>query len=114
MTLDVADCSADWRAVWRGRPIPDEVLQVAQEAGELIADTEGAAAAADYLGKAANNLVEAGSTQSAWKLARQGMAYIGKRRDLTWLRLASYDLMRREQEDPDYPGIPWIHRSAGR
>jgi hypothetical protein len=34
------------------------------------------------------------------------MAYIGERRDLTWLRLASYDVMRREQEDADYPGIP--------
>jgi hypothetical protein len=40
------------------------------------------------------------------ELARQGMAYIGDRRDVTWLRLASNDLQRREQEDPAYPGLP--------
>ena len=84
----------------------DEAVQAAHEAGELIAATEGAAAAADYLGEATINLDEAGSLQSAFTVARQGMAYIGARRDLTWLRLASYDVMRREQEDAEYPGIP--------
>jgi tetratricopeptide (TPR) repeat protein len=34
------------------------------------------------------------------------MRYIGERRDRTWLRLASYDVMRRQQEDADYPGLP--------
>ncbi len=72
----------------------------------MIAATEGAAAAADYLGEATINLAEAGSLQSALRVARQGMAYIGARRDVTWLRLVSYDVMRREQEDAEHPGIP--------
>ncbi len=84
----------------------DEAVQVAHEAGELIAATEGAAAAADYLGEATINLGGAGSLQWAFNVARAGMAYIGARRDLTWLRLASYDVMRREQADAEYPGIP--------
>jgi tetratricopeptide (TPR) repeat protein len=72
----------------------------------LIAATEGAAAAADYLGEATINFVEAGSLKSAFQVARQGMGHTGERRDLTWLRLASCDVMRREQEDAEYPGIP--------
>jgi tetratricopeptide (TPR) repeat protein len=84
----------------------DEAVLAAHEAGELIAATEGAAAAADYLGEAASNLLQAGSLQSAFPVAREGMAYIGARRDVTWLRLADIDVVRREQEDPEYPGIP--------
>jgi tetratricopeptide (TPR) repeat protein len=84
----------------------DEAARMAREVGELIASTEGTAAAADYLGEATINLADAGSLHSAFKVAREGMRYIGERRDLTWLRLASYDVLRREEEDAEYPGIP--------
>jgi tetratricopeptide (TPR) repeat protein len=84
----------------------DEAVRIAHEAGELIASAEDTAAAADYLGEATINLADAGSLQSAFEVARQGMTYIGERRDRTWLRLASHDVMRREEEDAEYPGIP--------
>ena len=42
----------------------------------------------------------------AWRLAEQGMRYIGRRRDLTWFRLCGFDLARREAAAPDAPGIP--------
>ena len=84
----------------------DESVQVADEAGRLLAEAEGPEAAADYLGEATSVLGPAGSLASAMQLARRGMQYIDGRRDLTWLRLASHDLQRREQEDPAYPGLP--------
>src|SRR5262249_41665798 len=67
-------------------------VRIAGEAGGLLAEREGPDAAADYLGEAAAALGPAGSLSSAMELARQGMQYIGNRRDLTWLRLASNDL----------------------
>src|SRR5207302_1738105 len=43
---------------------------------------------------------------ATFALAAQGLRYAGARRDATWARLISADLLRREAEDPDNPGIP--------
>jgi class 3 adenylate cyclase len=83
----------------------DEALPAMREAGELIVAAEGEDAAADYLAEAATGLWGAGSQRGAWALASQGLGYIRDRRDLTWVRLMANDIMRREAEDPEYPGI---------
>lgn len=81
----------------------DEAIRTMREAGDLIAATEGRDAAADYLADAVMGLWAAGSQR--WPLASQGLAYIDNRRDTTWVRLAANDIIRREAEDPEYPGI---------
>ncbi len=84
----------------------EEALAAASEAGDLIAASEGHDAAADYLVEAARALSTAGFTAGAWALAAQGLRYVGDRRDATWVWLMAIDLVRRDAEDPDNPGIP--------
>lgn len=81
----------------------DDAIRTMSEAGDLIAATEGPDAAADYLADAVMGLWAAGSRR--WPLAAKGLAYIDHRRDITWVRLAANDIIRREAEDPEYPGI---------
>lgn len=83
----------------------DEALPAMREAGDLIARTEGEDAAADYLAEAAMGLWGAGRQREGWALASQGLGYIGDRRDITWVRLMANDIIRREAEDPEHPGI---------
>jgi tetratricopeptide (TPR) repeat protein len=85
----------------------EEAVQAAGEAGDTIARTEGADAAADYLAAAAmgmNGLTGAGYWRGAWALAAQGLRYAGERRDATWVALKSLDILRAQVEDPDFPG----------
>ena len=89
---------------WGGAPA--EAVDVASEAGELLARGEGHEAAADYLAEAAQALYGSSFDAGAWALAEQGLRHFGGRRDLTWARLAALDLERREAGDPDFPGIP--------
>ena len=84
----------------------DEALTAAGEAGDLIASAEGVGEAADYLAHAARTMHNAGFIRGAWALAAVGLGYAGERRDATWAWLMEYELMRREAEDPDDPGIP--------
>ena len=83
----------------------EEAVRVASEAGERIAASEGDDAAADYLADASEAVWGASFNPLAWRLAQQGLRYVGKRRDFTWFRLCGLDLTRREAEDPDAPGI---------
>jgi tetratricopeptide (TPR) repeat protein len=83
----------------------DEGAQVAAEAGDAIAQTEGKAAAAEYLSDAAYVCAMAGGVMRSWDLARQGLTYAGAR-DVAWARLVSIDYERRAAEDPEHPGIP--------
>lgn len=83
----------------------DEGVKVAREAGDLIATTESAEAAADYLESAAFAMHTAGLRGGSWELARAGLRYIGERRDITWAGLREIDLMREAAEDPENPGI---------
>jgi hypothetical protein len=83
----------------------EEALTTAQDAANRIAASAGESAAADYLVDAAAELDRAGSKQGAWALAAQGLRLIADRRDKTWVRLMSFDIVRREAEDPDYPGL---------
>jgi class 3 adenylate cyclase len=83
----------------------EDGLQVAREAGELIKETEGLEAAADYLEQAAREMHSAGRVRTAWELARDGLRYAGDRRDLTWASLSELDLVRADAEDPDNAGI---------
>jgi tetratricopeptide (TPR) repeat protein len=82
-----------------------EALGIVREAGDLVAATEGAAAAADYLAQAVRAMNDTGYEPGAAALAPEGLAYAGERRDATWVTLREADL-RREAQDPDYVGIP--------
>jgi class 3 adenylate cyclase/tetratricopeptide (TPR) repeat protein len=84
----------------------DEALKAASKAGHLIAESEGADAAADYLAEAVRVMVLAGFPRGAWALAEQGVGYAAARRDRTWAWLMGVDLLRQEAEDPDDLGIP--------
>jgi hypothetical protein len=83
----------------------DEAASVAAEAGDAIAESEGKAAAAEYLADATYVCAVAGGVIGAWALARQGLLYAGAR-DVNWARLLSFDYERRAAEDPEHPGIP--------
>jgi class 3 adenylate cyclase/tetratricopeptide (TPR) repeat protein len=89
--------------VWT--PQNQQAVRVASEAGELLAESEGSDAAAGYLVEAAGAVWATSLDAQAWSLAEQGLRYIGARRDLTWARLVSYDLQRRDAHDPDLLGI---------
>jgi class 3 adenylate cyclase len=91
--------------IWAARF--EEAEHVAGEAGDAIARAEGDAAAADYLAEAAMAMspwAGAGDWRGTWALAAQGLRYAGERRDATWASLKSFDLLRAEAEEPDYPG----------
>jgi tetratricopeptide (TPR) repeat protein len=83
----------------------EEAVRVASEAGELVAASEGSDAAADYLADAAAAVYSSAFDPRGWVLAKQGLRHVGSRRDLTWARLASLDLARREANDPAFPGV---------
>ena len=83
----------------------DEAVTVAIDAGTAIAETEGNAAAADYLAEAMYACAMAGGSVQAWELAGRGLLY-AENHDLTWARLVSFDDERRSATNPDYPGIP--------
>ncbi|HME70521.1 MAG TPA: AAA family ATPase [Myxococcota bacterium] len=84
----------------------EEAVGMASEAGKLIAASEGSDAAADYLADAAGAVYGSSYDSRAWTLAEEGLRHAGTRRDLTWARLAAYDLERHEASDPDFPGLP--------
>jgi hypothetical protein len=84
----------------------DTALQVASEAKDSMAATHGAERTANYLSELAQAMAAAGYTRGAWACARDGMTYVGDRRDLTWIRLVVHDVARREGEDPRTLGIP--------
>ena len=84
----------------------DEAMKRASEAGDLIAAAEGTGEAADYLAQATRTMIASGSLSSAYPLAPRGLEYAGDRRDDTWAWLMATDLLRREAEDPEHPGIP--------
>lgn len=84
---------------------PLEAEEVLTQAADLLADARGNAAAADYLANAAMDLGSVGSYDSPGRLATKGLDYAGSRRDYTWARLRNITLIRRDIEDPDFPGI---------
>src|SRR5262245_8867367 len=91
--------------IWAARF--EEAAHVAAEAGDAIARAEGDAAAADYLAEAAMAMspwAGAGDWHGTWALAAQGLRYAGERRDAAWASLKSFDLLRAEAEESDYPG----------
>jgi tetratricopeptide (TPR) repeat protein len=83
----------------------DEAVAVGIDAAQAIAESEGNAAAADYLADAVYTCNMAGGSAPAWQLASRGLLYTEKH-DLTWARLISFDDERRSAEDPEHPGIP--------
>ncbi len=83
----------------------DEAVAVLSRAGDLIAATEGADAAADFLDEAQRASVVAGSVPGSWALAEQGMRHIGNRRDATWASLLMYSRMGQDAVNPESPGV---------
>lgn len=87
--------------------MPEDAERNAIEAARLIAERENGDAAADYLAELQHALSLTGAAIGHWRMSSLGLRYISpKRRDLTWARLAASDLVRREAEDPDNPGLP--------
>src|SRR5262249_52834904 len=82
-----------------------EAGAIAIEAAELVAASEGRAAAAEYLAEVAGVISVAGTPQAAWAVARHGLTFAEGRRDWTWAVLCAHDLDRLDAEDPEYPGI---------
>lgn len=78
--------------------------RVAAHAGELLAASEGPAAAAAYLADAADAVWWALFDASAWSLAEQGLPHAA-RGGLVWARLMAHALSGREARDPRHPGV---------
>src|SRR5262245_24412602 len=85
----------------------DEAAEaVAREAARRIGDTEDPDAAAKYLADVLEARLDAGApTQHAGPLAREGLDYVGERRDATWARLKVQEIRAREMNDPAGLGI---------
>ena len=83
----------------------DEAPRVVQEAGRLIARTEGNPAATGYFAQAVVALHDSGGVRYAWTLANEGLAYAGERRDSAWVTLTVFDVDREDAERPDNPGL---------
>ncbi len=83
----------------------DEAAAIAIEAAELIAGSDGHAAAASYLAEVAGSIFMAGTAAAAWAVARHGLTFAKDRRDWAWAVLRAHDLDRVDAEDPDHPGI---------
>src|SRR5262245_39366949 len=83
----------------------DEAAAIAIEAAELVATSEGRAAAAEYLAEVAGVIALAGTAPAGWAVARHGLTFAEGLRDQTWAILRGHDLDRLDAEDPEYPGI---------
>ncbi len=71
----------------------------------MIAASEGADQAANFLETAALETYRSGLMQNSWDITRDGLRYVGARRDLTWVTLDELDTLRADAEDPNNPGI---------
>jgi class 3 adenylate cyclase len=83
----------------------DDGVKVAIAAAALIATAESNDAAAEYLEAAARSMLRAGLMHCSWSLAKDGLRYIGDRRDITWASLDEIDGYRADAEDPNNPPI---------
>ncbi len=83
----------------------EEAVKAATEAAMLIAAGESSDAAAEYLEAAARSTLRSGLMSCSWKLAQEGLRYIGERRDIIWASLDEIDTYRADAENPDNPGI---------
>jgi class 3 adenylate cyclase/tetratricopeptide (TPR) repeat protein len=88
--------------VWRN---DEDVRNVTQKAGELIAANESPEAAATYLATVARAMYAGGLIRGAWDTAADGLRYAGDRHDIVWAGLQELDLMRQSAEDPSNPGV---------
>jgi hypothetical protein len=84
----------------------EDAARVAGEAGESIARAEGPAVGADYLAEAADAIWQRSYNPLAWRLASHGLRHAGTRRDWTWVRLASHQLLANEAMNPSLRGLP--------
>ncbi len=84
----------------------DSAEAVAREAAMQIAETEGRDAAAKYLAEAlAEPRAVGAAAQHLGHLARQGLDYLGDRRDATWAVLKAHEIRAQELDDPSGLGI---------
>jgi hypothetical protein len=85
----------------------DAAEAVAREAAIQIAETEGRDAAAKYLAEAlAEPRAVGAAAQHLGHLARQGLDYLGDRRDTTWAVLKAHEIRAQELDDPSGLGAP--------
>ncbi len=87
-------------------PDSAEAVEAALRGAQLVADVEGADAAADCLAETAQVMFQAGLPRQAHAVATRGMHYLRtERRDMTWVRLIAADIARREAQNADHPGL---------
>jgi class 3 adenylate cyclase len=83
----------------------NEAAAIAIEAAELVAVSDGHAAAASYLAEVAIWIFSVGTAPVAWAVARHGLIFTEGRRDFAWATLRAQELDRLDVEDPEHPGI---------
>src|SRR5262249_36755920 len=83
----------------------DEAAAIAIEAADLLAVSEGRAAAADYLAEVAGAIGTAGTAEAAGSAARHGLTFAEGGRNWAWAVLRAHELDRLDAEDPEHPGI---------
>ncbi|MCP5055378.1 MAG: AAA family ATPase [bacterium] len=67
---------------------PEDAVEAALEASDVLAEVEGHDAAAEFLADL-SALVRPQSKPPAWRLATEGLRHIGTGRNLTWARLSA-------------------------
>jgi tetratricopeptide (TPR) repeat protein len=72
----------------------------------MIAEAETHDAAADYLAEVLAAMSEAGGLLKVSSLVREGLRYVGRRRDWTWAILKAHEIWLREINDPTSMGVP--------
>ena len=84
----------------------DEAVEAARQAIGIFERTSGAYEAGVFASQIAHAAFGAGFAAAAWALASRALELLGEARDVNWARARAVDLLRREAEDPENPGMP--------
>ncbi len=80
--------------------------ETGREGAALIAQHESPQAAAVFLSSLASRLFESGFHDSAFQLAREGLAFDPPHGSFAWALLSALDVIGRQIDRVDFPGIP--------
>jgi tetratricopeptide (TPR) repeat protein len=84
----------------------DEAVAVARDVAAMIAEAVTHNAAADYLAEVLAAVGEGGGLLNVSSLVREGLGYVGGRRDWTCAILKAYEIWLLEINDPTSLGVP--------
>jgi DNA-binding winged helix-turn-helix (wHTH) protein len=89
---------------WAARP--DDAVQAAHAAADLLERTAGREAAADFLVDV-TVLLRHEHRRHAWAVGARAFSLLGTRRDLAWARIAGLERFERAATEPDAFGMPY-------